>query len=209
MSVTPVQQSITRTLPLRSAAWWGFAAAVGLLINAAKRAELLPTAAWTQLLAPGAEIFAIFFVIGLAVVTGMSGRFAVVATSLNIAALAALVAAEAVINLVFIELPQEQIDVLLDGPLGVALVIASMAFLIGTLCFSAACALAPTRPPMLALVGYAVSGTVIALRAFVPEAALLAGISVLAISIAGLSVWLLRTIARTSVASDHAIERRS
>jgi hypothetical protein len=189
--VVPARESISQVLPLRQAAWCGVLAAAVLLVNAAKRAELLPTTAWTQLLAPMAEILAIFFVIGLAVVTGMRGTFAVVATSLNVAALAALVAAEAVINLVFYDLPSEQVDVLRDGTLGAGLTIASLAFLIGTIGFSAACAAAPNRPPALALVGYAASGVVIALRAFVPEFVLLAGLIVLAASIAWLSVWLL------------------
>ena len=191
MVVVPAREAISQVLPVRQAGWFGVLAAAILLVNAAKRADLLPTTAWTQLPAPMAEILAIFFVIGLAVVTGMRGTFAVLATSLNVAALAALVAAEAVINLVFHDLPTEQVDVLREGSLGAGLTIASMAFLIGTVGFSSACAAAPNRPPAVALVGYAASGVVIALRAFVPELVLLAGLVVLAASIAWLSVWLL------------------
>ena len=105
----------------RGAAAAGGGSAVVLLINAAKRAEVIPTSAFTQLVAPLAQIFALVLITGLYVAFGRrSGRLGLAAYLLNAFALAALVGVEFVINLVFAELPTETIDSLRAGPLGVA-----------------------------------------------------------------------------------------
>ena len=120
----------------RIAAAAGIGSALVLLVNAAKRAEVIPTSAVTQLVAPLAQIMALAFVTALYFAFGRrTGTFGLVAYLLNAFALAALVGVEFVINLVFSELPASTIETLRAGPLGVALTVASIAFLLGTLAF--------------------------------------------------------------------------
>jgi hypothetical protein len=110
----------------RVAAAAGCGSAVVLLINAAKRAEVIPTSAFTQLIAPLAQILALALVIALYLAFGRrAGTFGLVAFLLNAFALSALVGVEFVINLVFADLPGHTIEVLRGGTLGVALTVAS------------------------------------------------------------------------------------
>ena len=123
----------------RAAAAAGVGSAVVLLINAAKRAEVIPTTAFTQLVAPLAQILALALITGLYLAFGRrAGRFGLVAYLFNAFALVTLVGVEFVINLVFAELPTSTIDALRDGPLGIALTVASISFLIGTIAFAVA-----------------------------------------------------------------------
>ena len=92
----------------RIAAAAGCGSAVVLLINAAKRAEVIPTTTFTQLVAPLAQIMALAFVTGLYFAFGRrTGTFGLVAYLLNALALSALVGVEFVINLVFRDLPPD------------------------------------------------------------------------------------------------------
>jgi hypothetical protein len=168
----------------------GCGTAVILLINAAKRAEVIPTSAVTQLVAPLAQILALAFITGLYLAFGRrAGTFGLVAFLLNAFALAALVGVEFVINLVFAELPDHTIDALRDGPLGVALTVASIAFLLGTLAFVAAM-IRTRRIPVAPLVLYAVGAVPVSFRAFVPEAALDLGLVTMAAGAGWLAIWL-------------------
>lgn len=180
----------------RVAATAGCASAVVLLVNAAKRAELIPTSAFTQLVAPLAQIFALARVAGLYLAVGRrTGTFGLVAFLVNALALSALVGVEFVINLVFSELPVETIEALRDGSLGIALTAASILFLLGTLAFVTAMLrtrVLPTAP----LVLYAVGVVPIALRAFVPEAILDLGLVTLAVGVAWLGIWLFGSSSR-------------
>ena len=93
----------------------GCGTAVILLINAAKRADIIPTSALTQLVAPLAQILALALITALYFAFGRrAGTFGLVAYLLNAFALAALVGVEFVINLVFAELPDHTIETL--GP---------------------------------------------------------------------------------------------
>jgi hypothetical protein len=170
----------------------GCGSAAILLVNAAKRAEVIPTSALTQLVAPLAQILALGLVAALYLAFGRrAGMFGLVAFGLNAFALSALVGVEFVINLVFNELPDHTIDALRDGPLGIALTAASILFLLGTLTFATAMYLSgevPTKP----LVLYAVGAVPVSLRAFVPEFALDIGLVEMAVGIGWLSIWLLR-----------------
>jgi hypothetical protein len=77
----------------RIAAIAGTGSAAVLLVNAAKRAELIPTSAFTQLVAPLAQILALALVTALYVAFGRrAGAFGLVAYLLNAFALSALVA---------------------------------------------------------------------------------------------------------------------
>src|SRR5687767_13855885 len=91
----------------RIAAAAGCGSAAVLLINAAKRAEVIPTSAFTQLIAPVAQILALALVTALyfAFDRRRTGIFGLVAYLLNAFALSALVGVEFVINLVFRDLP--------------------------------------------------------------------------------------------------------
>jgi len=174
----------------RIAAAAGIGSALVLLVNAAKRAEVIPTSAVTQLVAPLAQIMALAFVTALYFAFGRrTGTFGLVAYLLNAFALAALVGVEFVINLVFSELPASTRETLLAGPLGIALTVASIAFLLGTLAF--VMSMLRTRElPTVPLVLYAVGAVPVSFRAFVPEAVLDLGLVALAVGIAWLAVWL-------------------
>ena len=174
----------------RIAAAAGVGSAAVLLINAAKRAELIPTSAFTQLVAPVAEILALALITALYLGYGRrTGIFGLVAYLLNAFALSALVGVEFVINLVFHDLPAETIQQLRAGPLGVALTVASVAFLLGTLSFVTAM-LRGRVVHAAPLVLYAVGAIPISLRAFAPEAVLDLGLVVLAAGTGWLAVWL-------------------
>ena len=173
----------------RGAAAAGAGSALVLLINAAKRAEFISTTAFTQLVAPLAQVLALVLVVGLYVAFGRRvGRLGLVAFLVNAFALVALVGVEFVINLVFAELPTSTVDTLREGPLGVALTAASILFLLGTLGFVATM-IRGRELPTVPLVMYAVGAVPIALRAFVPEAVLDLGLVTLALAIAWLAAW--------------------
>ena len=96
---------------------------------------------------------------------------------------------EFVLNLVFKELPGATVQDLRAGPLGVALSVASLLFLIGTLSFVAAM-LRSREIPTVPLVLYAIGAVPVALRKFVPETVLDLGLAVLATGIGWLAIWL-------------------
>ena len=174
----------------RIAAAAGCGSAVVLLINAAKRAEVIPTSAFTQLIAPVAEILALALVTGLYLAFGRrTGIFGLVAFLLNAFALSALVGVEFVVNLVFRDLPADAGAALRAGSLGIALTAASILFLFGTLAFVTAM-LRTREVPAAPLVLYALGAVPISLRAVVPEAVLDGGLAVLAVGVAWLGVWL-------------------
>ena len=180
----------------RIAAVAGGGSAIILLINAAKRAEVIPTSAFTQLVAPLAQILALALVTALYLAFGRrAGTFGLVAFLVNALALSALVGVEFVINLVFFELPIETIEALRDGSLGIALTAASILFLLGTLAFVTAM-LRTRELPTAPLVLYAVGVVPIALRAFVPEAILDLGLVTLAVGVAWLGIWLFGSSSR-------------
>ena len=174
----------------RIAAIAGCGSAAVLLLNAAKRAELIPSSSFTQLIAPVAEILALALITALYLAFGRrTGTFGLIAYGLNAFALASLVGVEFVLNLVFKELPGATVQDLRAGPLGVALTVASLLFLIGTLSFVAAM-LRSREIPTTPLVLYAIGAVPVALRAFVPETVLDLGLAVLAIGIGWLAIWL-------------------
>ncbi len=174
----------------RIAAVAGALSAVVLLVNAAKRADLIPTTAVTQLVAPFAQILALALVSALYFGFGRrAGTFGLVAYLLNGFALTALVGVEFVVNLVFAEVPAQTIAALREGPLGLALTVGSILFLLGTLTFVAAL-LTSREVPVAPLVLYAVGAVPVALRAFVPELVLDLALVVLAVGVGWLAVWL-------------------
>ena len=183
----------TPTTFFRIAGAAGSASALILFVNAAKRADVIPTSTFTQLVAPLAQILALALISALYVGFGRrAGTFGLVAYLLNAVALASLIGVEFVINLVFNDLPKSTVDDLRAGALGIALTAASVLFLIGTLTFVAAMIQSrdvPTAP----LAMYAVGAVPVALRAFVPEVALDLGLVTLAGGVGWLAIWLLNS----------------
>jgi hypothetical protein len=182
--------------PVSTAALYKLASIAGagsafiLLINAAKRASLIPASDLTQLLAPFAEVLALAFVVGLFMAFGRrAGLFGAVAFVMNFIALASLEGVEVVINLIFAKLPLETIMELRAGPLGLMLTVTSMLFLVASLAFVISL-FTGKGVPRIPLVLYAIGVVPIALRAFVPELALDLGLVTLAAAIGWLSVWL-------------------
>jgi hypothetical protein len=168
----------------------GCGSAVVLLINAAKRAELIPTSTFTQLVAPLAQILALAFVAALYLAVGRrTGTFGLIAFLVNAFALSALVGVEFVINLVFADLPMSTVDALRGGSLGIALTAVSIVFLLGTLAFVTAM-IRSREVPVAPLVLYAIGAVPIALRAFVPEVVLDLGLLTLAVGLGWLAIWL-------------------
>lgn len=177
---------------IRAAGYAGTLSALILIVNAAKRAALIPTTPATQLAAPLAEVFALALVTGLFLACD-AGRdtFGRIAFAFEFLALALLVGVEFTINLVFAEVSAATIAELRAGPLGAALTASSVLFLIGTSTF--AVALARTAlVPRTALTLFALGAVPVALRAFVPELLLDLGLATLACGVGWLSVWLIR-----------------
>ena len=183
----------------------GCGSAAILLVNAAKRAEVIPASALTQLVAPLAQILALAFVTALYVAFGRrAGALGLVAFLLNAFSLAALVGVEFVINLVFADLPDGSISALRAGTLGVALTIASITFHLGTLGYVAAM-LRGREVPTVPLVMYVLGAVPVSLRAFVPEVALDLGLVTLAVGIGWLAIWLFTRSGRIITWADHAV----
>lgn len=177
----------------RSAAVAGLASAVVLLVNTAKRAELIPTTAVTQLVAPLAQVLALGLVMALFARTGSRrGAFGVVAFGLNFTAIALLVGVEFILNLVFPRVDAATVASLRAGPLGVALTVSSILFLISTTAFAASL-WRREGPPRPALLLYAGGAVPVSLRAAVPEVALQGGLLLLTIAVCWLSLWLWST----------------
>lgn len=182
-------QAVSNGTLYRLASIAGIGSAVILLINAAKRASLIPASDLTQLLAPFAEVLALGFVVGLFMGFGRrAGLFGMIAFVMNFFALASLEGVEVVINLIFAKLPLETIMELRAGPLGLMLTVTSMLFLVASLAF--VISLFGKGVPRVPLVLYAIGVVPIALRAFVPELALDLGLVTLAAAIGWLAVWL-------------------
>jgi hypothetical protein len=178
----------------------GGGSALILLINAAKRAAVIPTSALTQLVAPLAEILALALVTALYLAFGRrTGTFGLIAFLLNAFSLAALVGVEFVINLVFADLPDHTVAALRHGTLGVALTVASISFLLGTLAYVAAL-LRSREVPAAPLLLYAVGAVPIALRAFLPEAVLDLGLVTMAAGVGWLAIWLFKRVGRPNLA---------
>lgn len=193
MSVTlpaPVTPLATASLR-RLGGVMGLLSAVVLLVNAAKRSGLLPQIPPVQLVAPIAQLGALALVTVLFLVaTRPTSRVALAAHLVNAVALTLLVGVEFVLNLVFPYLTAGARAELLAGPLGVALPVVSVLFLIGTLAFNAVL-IRHRRAPVWACVVYAFGGSLVALRSVLPEWGLVSGLVLLAGGVVGLSIWLL------------------
>ena len=185
----------------------GFAAAIVLLVNAAKRAEILSLSPVTQLVAPVAQLMAVGLVVGIFVATpAIRGRLGSVGVVLYSASLVGLVGVEFIINLVFPYVTPEIIGELRSGPLGTALTVVSVAFLTGTFVFYAAL-WRVAQSPKLAIIITVVSSVPIALRTAFPEVVLQLGLVGLAVGVTMLTFWLFRSgrAAAASATPNHLV----
>jgi hypothetical protein len=187
---------------IRIFAFAGFISAAILLVNAAKRAGIIPASAFTQLVAPVAQIAAIGLVIGLyLLVSRKAGTLAAAGAVISGTSLAGLVGVEFVLNLVFPYIGQDVVAVLRSGPLGIAFTVVSMLFLLGTVVFMLALWRASSVPKG-AIILYTASSLPIALRTVFPETVLQLGLVGLAVAAAFLATWMLRNIPRTTAADE-------
>jgi hypothetical protein len=204
-----MSKSLTRARSLRLVfVIAGFISAIVLVVNAAKRAEILALSPATQLAAPLAQLMAIGLIVGIYVATpAIRGRLGSIGVVLYVASLVALVGVEFVINLVFPYVAPEIIGELRAGPLGIAFTVASVSFLLGTIIFYSAL-WRVAGSPKVAIIVSVLSSVPIALRTAFPEVVLQIGLVGLAVGVSMLAVWLLRS-ARTSTgvlqARAHAI----
>ncbi|MCW2135196.1 hypothetical protein [Arthrobacter sp. VKM Ac-2550] len=174
----------------------GFLSAAILLVNAAKRAGLIPTSPFTQLVAPVAQLAAIGLVIGIyMVISRKAGLLGALGAMLSVMSLAGLVGVEFVLNLVFPYIDSGVIAALRTGPLGIALTVVSMLFLLGTVVFMSAL-WRTSGVPKGAVVLYTASAIPIAMRVVFPETVLQLGLVCLAVAIIWLSTWLLQNVPR-------------
>ena len=175
-------------------AFAGLLAAVILVVNAAKRAGVIPTSPFTQLAAPLAQLAAIGLVIGIYLLTSpKAGALGASGAVLSVTSLAGLVGVEFVLNLVFPYVEPGVIMALRSGPLGIALTAVSMLFLLGAMVFMTALWRTSSAPRGAVLL-YAVSVIPIALRTVFPETVLQLGLIGLAVAIVWLACWMLRSI---------------
>ena len=179
--------SLARILPIA-----GFGAAAVLIVNALKRAEILPLSPATQLVAPVGQMLSIALIIGIFVtVAALRRRLGSVGVVLYVGSLVGLAGVEFVINLVFPYIDAETIPQLLAGPLGIAFTVASITFLVGTVVFYSAL-WRVSGSPKVAILVIVVSSIPIALRMAFPELVLQLALVGLAVGIALLALWALR-----------------
>jgi hypothetical protein len=189
---------------IRIFAFAGFVAAAILLVNAAKRAGIIPTSPFTQLAAPIAQVAAIGLVVGMyLLISRKAGMLAASGAVISVTSLAGLVGVEFVLNLVFPYVGQDVVAVLRSGPLGIALTAVSVLFLLGTVIFMLALWRTSTVPKG-AIILYTVSSVPIALRTVFPETVLQLGLVGLAVAAAFLGTWMLRNTPRPTAADGVA-----
>lgn len=191
MSVTAQPAAAPSTPPLlRGLTFAGFPAAAILVVNALKRAEILPLTPVTQLAAPLAQLLAVALIVSIfATVRSMQGRLGSIGVVLYVGSLVGLVGVEFVINLVFPYVGAEAIPTLLAGPLGIAFTVASVSFLLGSIVFFVAL-WRVDGAPKVAIVIALISTIPIALRMAFPEVVLQIALVGLAAGIVLLTVWL-------------------
>jgi hypothetical protein len=169
----------------------GLLSAAILLLNAAKRSGIIPTSPFTQLAAPVAQFAAIGLVIGIyLMISRKAGMLGIAGAALSITSLAGLVGVEFVLNLVFPYLGRDSVAMLRSGPLGTALTVVSVLFLVGALVLMLAM-WRTSAAPRAAVLLYAVSAVPIALRAVFPETVLQLGLVGLAAAISCIAIWML------------------
>ncbi len=175
------------------------ASAIVLIVNVVKRAGIA-LGPVTQLAAPLAQLLAIVLVVGIFAATpAVRGRLGSMGAALCAVSLVLRIGVEAVINLVVPHIPPETASQLRSGPLGIAVTVSSMSFLLGTLVFFTALWSVAGSPKFAILLAVA-SSVPLALRSAFPEVAVQGGLGGLVGAAAMLTFWLVRS--RRTQAAD-------
>lgn len=168
----------------------GLLTAVVLLLNAGRRATLLPDTAGLHAVAPLAEAFGLLTLTGLYLHHTRSGtRFVLLGYLLSFLGLGGLLGAEFVTNLVFPAVGATETQALLHGLAGTEFTIASIVYLIGSALFGVAL-WSDRQLPRVATVAYVLGSAVVALRGVLPNVTLVPGLVLAAFGIGWLSVAL-------------------
>ncbi|GAA2647571.1 hypothetical protein [Nonomuraea recticatena] len=162
----------------------GFACAVLLIVNIARRAGLLPETAFTHAVAPFAPLTGLFAITGIyLLIRRTAGGLGVAGYLLNAAGLAGAFAIEYTLHFVFPLLAPGVVAGLLAGGTGRAFLVTSVVLVAGVLVFAAA-ALRAGTPPAIAVVLYAAGMVPGSLRNAVPLPVYLAGLVLAAVGVA-------------------------
>ncbi len=129
------------------------------------------------------------------VISRKAGALGASGAVLSVTSLAGLIGVELVLKLVFPYVDPGVITALRAGPLGIALTVVSVLFLLGTIVFMTAL-WRTSAIPKAALVLYTASAIPIALRTVFPETVLQLGLVGLALAITWLAIWMLRNVPR-------------
>lgn len=182
----------TRLFPLAGSA--GLACALLLVVNAARRAGLLPDTDLTESIAPLAALAGLFALTGLYLwQRAEAGAIGLVGYVLNAAGLAGAFAIEYTLHFVLRYLDPGTVDRLVDGGTGTAFRATAVVLILGVLAFSAA-SLRARRFPPIPVALYAVGMIPGSLRNAVAEPLYLSGLVLAALSVAWLSLPLLALI---------------
>ncbi|NRQ37172.1 hypothetical protein HII36_35850 [Nonomuraea sp. NN258] len=174
----------------RIAALAGFVCATVLVINSARRANLLPETALTHAIAPFGALTGLLTITALyLLIRRTAGTLGLVGYLLNAAGLAGAFAIEYILHFVFPYLGGGVISGLLAGGTGRAFLVTSVVLLAGVLTFSAA-AIRSGALPWVGVILYAVGMVPGSLRNVVPVPVFLAGLVVAAVGVAWMSTRL-------------------
>jgi hypothetical protein len=184
------------TTSYRLAGAAGLLSALVLLVNVARRTDLVPANQLTHGVAPLTLLFGVFIATGLYLWQRReSGTLGLVGYALNTAGLVAVFGAEFTGNFVFPYLDKTTVTNLVGGPTGTALRVAAVLFLAGVITFGAAMWRAG-RMPLGAVALYVVGLAPVGLRGVIPDAVVLTGYVVGAAGTAWLSVALWNAVGR-------------
>ena len=174
----------------RSSAVAGLLAAAILVINVLRRAGVLPADAITHAVAPFSPTAALLAVTGLYLwQRERTGRLGALGYLLSMAGFAGAVGLEVTTQFIFAQLPDAQVDQLVDGPAKLPFAVIGVIFSLGATLFGVAMYRAAMLPrPAVAL--YAVSLTCFAWRTLMPDALVVLNGVLCAVAI----VWLTRAL---------------
>ncbi|MGP4095931.1 hypothetical protein [Nonomuraea sp. KM90] len=188
----------------RVAAVAGFACAVLLFVNSARRAGYLPETALTHAIAPFGALTGLLAITGIyLLIRRTSGTLGLVGYVLNSAGLAGAFAIEYTLHFVFPYLGGGVVSGLLTGGTGRAFLVTSVVLLVGVVTFSAA-AIRSGAMPVVGVLLYAVGMVPGSLRNVVPLPVYLAGLVMAGVGVAWMAA---RLWSATELAESQASKR--
>ncbi|MCG5215567.1 hypothetical protein [Streptosporangium sp. KLBMP 9127] len=171
----------------------GFGCAVLLVVNVARRGDLLPETAFTHAIAPFAPLTGLFAITGIyLLLRHTAGTLGLVGYVLNSAGLAGAFAIEYTLHFVFPNLPGDVVAGLVAGGTGRAFLVTSVVLLAGVLTFGLAAVRAKAMP-VVAVALYVVGMIPGSLRNLVPLPVYLVGLVFAAAGIAWMAARLWTT----------------